>query len=173
YVARQEFEEAAEPMLERTVEATMAAVVESGVAPQEVGAVLLTGAASVMPLVSASLALATGFTPVLLNTPGSTAVHGALDLAAPLVPPPVLPAIRPMAQLPAPTGAPPSPSSAGWRWPVLVGVAAVLVLAVVLGIALVALWPSGGTASSTVDSSHAVPSLTPRPGAPNLRSTFA
>jgi hypothetical protein len=200
-VTRQDFERAAEPLLRRTVEATVAAIRQAHVAPADVDALLLVGGASRTPRIAEFLTAATGLTPTTVPSPEAAAALGALTAVsparlpepAPTLPPAPMPSGAPTTPLPAARASGPAgravPGAMGqggpvvvgatWRWLVVVGIVVVAVLVVVGSVAVVALWPReqgvgahGAATASAVPSGTLPASLEPRAGAPHTGSTF-
>jgi len=127
-ITRAEFEAAAEPLLERTVRTTLAAVREARIRPESLAGWFLVGGATRTPLVATMLLRATGQAPTVLEEPQLVVAEGAVRWtgeahradAAPAAPivrpaPPTAPAVprqRPAAE-PAPRPAPqPAPRPA-------------------------------------------------------------
>ncbi|MGI5242470.1 Hsp70 family protein [Dactylosporangium sp. CA-139066] len=86
-VAREEFEQAAAPLLERTVERTVAVLRDAWVSPPDVAAVFLVGGASRTPLVAELLHRALRLAPVAVEHPDLVIACGAVVPARPSVAP--------------------------------------------------------------------------------------
>lgn len=90
-LSREEFDNLAAPILERTVAALRAAVDRAGVAPSDLGGVFLVGGSSRIPLAATLLHRALGKAPTAIEWPELVVAEGALA-----VPPPRPPAVPPV-----------------------------------------------------------------------------
>ncbi|MFG2041130.1 Hsp70 family protein [Dactylosporangium sp. NPDC048998] len=98
-IARDELERAVEPLLDRTVERTVAALRDAWVTPQDVAGVFLVGGASRTPLAVDLLHRALRIAPVAVEHPDVVVACGSVQevrAAAPAAPPP--PTARPRAK---------------------------------------------------------------------------
>ncbi|MER7274662.1 Hsp70 family protein [Dactylosporangium sp. NPDC000244] len=121
-VGREQLDDLARPLLDRTVDATGLAVRNAGIGTEDVAAVFLVGGASRMSLAGTLLHRALGVAPMVIEQPELIVAGGTLHVPSPQ-PAPVT-AIRPPA--------PQTPAAAHrWRLPVAV-LAAVLAAAVVI-----------------------------------------
>ncbi|MEN3609520.1 Hsp70 family protein [Plantactinospora sp. ZYX-F-223] len=95
HLTRDEFEQLARPLLERTVALTTSTLVASGVAADQLAGVFLVGGSSRIPLVGTMLHRALGVAPTVIDQPELVVAHGSLrvpsdvDAAAPRPPLPV------------------------------------------------------------------------------------
>jgi actin-like ATPase involved in cell morphogenesis len=117
-LGREQLDELARQVIDRTVDTTRRVVDDAGVGPGTVGAVFLVGGASRMPAAATALHHALGVAPTVIEQPELVVAEGALStsdtdqLETPAAPPaehrghPVVP-IRARASVPPPTGAPP------------------------------------------------------------------
>nr|MDT0662829.1 Hsp70 family protein [Micromonospora sp. DSM 115978] len=141
HLTREEFEKAARPHLDRTVELTLRVLRTGGIPPEDVGAVFLVGGASRVPLATTLLHRALRIAPTVIDQPELVVAEGALhapvttrppaDSDSPL-PAPFRPPAAPPVAAPAPIAspgpitsqAPPArpnqlagPASGGWPAP--------------------------------------------------------
>jgi hypothetical protein len=77
-LGREQLEQLARPLLERTVSATRATIRASGVTPTEIAAVFLVGGASRMPLVATMLHRVLGLAPTAIEHPQLVVAGGSL-----------------------------------------------------------------------------------------------
>ncbi|GAA1544449.1 hypothetical protein GCM10009827_075310 [Dactylosporangium maewongense] len=120
-IGREQLEQLARPILDRTVTATQLAVSSAGVAGQPLAAVFLVGGSSRIPLAATLLHRAFGLAPTAIEQPELVVAEGALHLAPPTgrahvggAPTPV--ASGPFGPVPVPSSGGPSsggPSSGG------------------------------------------------------------
>ncbi|MDW5325149.1 Hsp70 family protein [Plantactinospora sp. KLBMP9567] len=150
HLTRDEFEQLARPLLDRTVALTTSTLVASGVAADRLVGVFLVGGSSRIPLVATMLHRALGVAPTVIDQPELVVAHGSLRVpsdvdaaaprpplpvqtqpapasAAPVVPPtaPVALPTAPVALPTAPVAPPPAaivPSAAGAAPPVAAAV---------------------------------------------------
>ncbi|MFD0575307.1 Hsp70 family protein [Dactylosporangium darangshiense] len=120
HLTREEFEKAARPHVERTIELTLRTVREAGLAPELVAGLFLVGGASRLPLVATLLHRTLGIAPTVTDQPELVVAEGSLSAGlavttAPMVvapPPPEIlemsPPLREPASLTAPQPAPPA-----------------------------------------------------------------
>ncbi|MGI5176740.1 Hsp70 family protein [Dactylosporangium sp. CA-152071] len=107
-VTRDEFERAAGPLLQRTVDLTLATIRESRAKPDQIAGVFLVGGGSRTPLVATLLHRATGIAPTLLEQPELVVAQGALPAAAPAAGPAAGPAPSDLVSAPRTDAAPAS-----------------------------------------------------------------
>jgi ABC-type branched-subunit amino acid transport system substrate-binding protein len=82
-IGREQLEQLARPILDRTVTATQIAVTSAGVAGQPLAAVFLVGGSSRIPLAATLLHRAFGLAPTAIEQPELVVAEGALHLAPP------------------------------------------------------------------------------------------
>ncbi|MDG6104570.1 ABC transporter substrate-binding protein [Dactylosporangium aurantiacum] len=82
-IGREQLEQLAKPILDRTVTATQLAVTSAGVAGQPLAAVFLVGGSSRIPLAATLLHRAFGLAPTAIEQPELVVAEGALHLAPP------------------------------------------------------------------------------------------
>jgi hypothetical protein len=125
HMTRWEFEKAAQPLLDRTVDVTRAVLRSSGVSRENTSGVFLVGGSSRIPLIATLLHRALGIGPTAIDQPELVVAHGCLYApvsrlpgAEPPPPPvPPQPSAPPLAMRPAPPpvhtapGAGPQPPS--------------------------------------------------------------
>lgn len=80
HVTREEFERAASPLLERTVEATAATIARGGASRAELAGLILVGGSSRIPLVATLLHRRLGITPIVVEQPETVVAEGAAHL---------------------------------------------------------------------------------------------
>jgi ABC-type branched-subunit amino acid transport system substrate-binding protein len=78
---REQFDELAQPVVERSIDVTLAALAAVGLSPSDISATLLIGDGSRLPLVSSLLRQALGHAPVLVRHPEIVVAEGAAHLA--------------------------------------------------------------------------------------------
>lgn len=101
HVTRDEFERAARPLIERTVEMTAATLARAGLRPGEAAGLFLVGGATRIPQVAAHLHRRLGIAPTVIEQPELVVAQGAVSaVAAAPVP------ARPHPSLPQPVAAP-------------------------------------------------------------------
>ncbi|WP_051798534.1 Hsp70 family protein [Catenuloplanes japonicus] len=103
HLTREEFEAGATPVLQRTVDATLATIRESRIPADRLAGVFLVGGSSRVPLVATLLHRALGVPPTTLEQPETVVATGALDTPAGQA----LPEGRPLTDPGAPTAATP------------------------------------------------------------------
>jgi actin-like ATPase involved in cell morphogenesis len=81
-MGREQLEELAGPIIERTVEATRAAISDAGVAAAEIDGVFLVGGSSRIPLAATMLHRALGIAPTVLDQPELVVAEGAVRVPA-------------------------------------------------------------------------------------------
>ncbi|WP_326553500.1 Hsp70 family protein [Micromonospora sp. NBC_01813] len=142
HVTREEFERAASPLLERTVEATAATIARCGATRAELAGLILVGGSSRIPLVATLLHRRLGITPIVVEQPETVVAEGAAHLLGAGPRPVTAPGggLRPAVVGVPPTVAPAGPSR--WRRLALLagGVASVAAIA----LAGYVVWPDGG-----------------------------
>jgi branched-chain amino acid transport system substrate-binding protein len=110
-LGREQLEQLARPILDRTVTATMLALTSAGLTPQRLAAVFLVGGSSRIPLAATLLHRAFGTSPTAIEQPELVVAEGALALAPragrAVVGPPVA------GQSPAATSGPAGPAGGG------------------------------------------------------------
>ncbi|WP_433619288.1 Hsp70 family protein [Dactylosporangium sp. CA-139114] len=82
HVTREEFEQVARPLLERTVQVTLATLREARVSPPDLAGLFLVGGATRTPLVATLLHRGIGVVPTVLEQPETVVAQGALLAAA-------------------------------------------------------------------------------------------
>ncbi|MBO0867369.1 MAG: Hsp70 family protein [Micromonosporaceae bacterium] len=147
-LGRDQLEQLARPVVDRSVAAVRGVLLDAGLAPGDLAAVVLVGGASRMPMAATCLHRAFGIAPTALEQPELVVAEGSLrtvpDLAPPTVParvaaPPVATAAAappPAVSTPGPVAtpaAPPEPAvtTLGPRWVRLAAAAAAVVLLLV------------------------------------------
>ncbi|GAB3155609.1 hypothetical protein GCM10027290_52110 [Micromonospora sonneratiae] len=108
-LGREQLEQLARPLLDRTVDATRAAVRAAGLTPADLHGILLVGGASRIPLVSTLLLRAFGVVPTAIEQPELVVAEGAVVSAAQT--PEVAPVFPAVAARQAGTPAPPDTGS--------------------------------------------------------------
>jgi Hsp70 protein len=157
-IGRDQFEQLARPILDRTVVATKAAVRDAGLAVAQINGVFLVGGSSRIPLVATLLHRAIGIAPTVLDSPELVVAEGAVRMGEGPPPPavpvstfpahtaelPVLPSDPDWAELP-----PRPPARAGGRRRALVVAALLVVLLGGVGAAYAANRHATGTPRDT------------------------
>ncbi|WP_432824965.1 Hsp70 family protein [Dactylosporangium sp. CA-092794] len=87
HITREDFERAAAPVLDRTVERTLAVLRDARVAPQDVAGVFLTGGATRTPIVAELLHRVLRMAPVTVEHPDLVAAYGAVQSPGRTAPP--------------------------------------------------------------------------------------
>ncbi|MFC0526089.1 Hsp70 family protein [Phytohabitans kaempferiae] len=129
-LGREQLDELARPVVERTVEAARAVLDGQGVRAGDLGAVLLVGGGSRLPLVATVLRRAFGVDPVIIEQPELIVAKGAvLAVGEPDPEVPAPPALAPTVDVSAPPLAPTEVVTARRRRLVLVGAVAAAVVA--------------------------------------------
>jgi WD40 repeat protein len=82
HVTREEFEQAARPLLGRTVEVTRATIREARIRADELAGLFLVGGSTRIPLVATLLHQGIGITPIVLEQPEVVVAEGALRITA-------------------------------------------------------------------------------------------
>nr|BFE59717.1 hypothetical protein GCM10020063_042430 [Dactylosporangium thailandense] len=123
-VGREQLDDLARPLLERTVDATGLAVRNAGIGAGDVAAVFLVGGASRMSLAGTLLHRALGVAPTVIEQPELIVAGGTLHV---LPPPPAV--LRPLASAP--------PVGQAHRWRPLLAVAVVLVAVLAAAVVIV------------------------------------
>ncbi|GIJ53928.1 hypothetical protein Vau01_014440 [Virgisporangium aurantiacum] len=106
-LTRQQFEQAAEPVLRRTVDLALSTLRQARVQPGAVAGWFLVGGPTRTPLIATMLHRATGVAPTVLEEPQLVVAEGALHLAGAAAAPPSAPPSPPSAPFAAPVSAPP------------------------------------------------------------------
>jgi actin-like ATPase involved in cell morphogenesis len=156
-LGREQLEELARPILERTVEASRAALQSAEVPVGEVAGLFLVGGSSRMPLVGTVLHTAFGIAPTVIDQPELAVAEGSLCTGQTPATPDRTPDGWPVsAPLPMPAGpapltppAPPTPEPAPparrfGRWLVVAAAGLVLAVLIATGVALAGRQPAHG-----------------------------
>ncbi|MEJ3748016.1 Hsp70 family protein [Actinomycetes bacterium KLBMP 9797] len=164
-LGREELEQIAAPILERTTEAVQRVLEQAGIATAEVGAVFLAGGSSRMPAVTTVLHRALGIAPTNVEQPELAVAEGSLRTTERPAPEPSRPAALPAAATTGPRR----------RLPLVAAAGVALVLIAGAGVAGAAALgdddPKGQGAGPTASPTPASPSPSPSPSrsiAPNL-----
>ncbi|MDG4833446.1 Hsp70 family protein [Solwaraspora sp. WMMD1047] len=170
-LGREELDRLAGPVLDRTVEASRAALRTAGIEPAELTAIMLAGGSSRMPAVSTALHRAFGSVPVAVDQPELVVAEGSLRVdaasGAPVTAEPATGESWPTAQLPTDESAPisgpaPMPGAAPTDGPASAPVGSVrsrrrlLVLAAAAAVAVAVAVPAVLVAMSGSDPSDEV-----------------
>ncbi|MCW6007103.1 Hsp70 family protein [Micromonospora sp. CPCC 205371] len=141
-ITREQLDELARPIVDRTVTAARGALLDAGADLGQLAGVVLVGGASRMPIVATQLHRVLGIAATVLDQPELVVAEGSLMVAAPVraaaAPPPPRSAAVPVPEKDAGTQTEVAPPPAGRRRAVLAAVAGLVTLIVLVGAGLFA-----------------------------------